>query len=259
MREIKVNVLLDTGSNVTLITEDVAQKLQLEGQECELNLDGIAANTTSYLSAEVAFEVTDLDRSFNKNIVGAQVVPIISDKVHAHDWSKNVSDSDLKIYPPIGKGLIDVLIGLDNSDLLIHRDNREYGDGKIIAIKTLLGWSCIGIIKNDSEETDSCVYYNAYRESLQSMIKKGKKKDQTSLGPVRNSRIEDMLFLSDKTFPVKNVLEPTLANDVIDLDQEKAPADLEGVDLTKGKCFLSIDEKKGIAVYHRAVDFLKKY
>ena len=91
------------------------------------------------------------------------------------------------------------------------------------------------------------------------MIKKGKKKDQTFLGPVRNSRIEEMLFLSDKTFPVKNVLEPTLANDVIDLDQEKAPADLEGVDLTKGKCFLSIDEKKGIAVYQTAVDLLKKY
>jgi hypothetical protein len=157
-----VNVILDTGSNITLLSERIAEKLKLSGKEINLDLSGVGDKRTLCKSKVVNVKVTSMNHTFCMELEKVQVVRSITKDYCAYDWTEYLKRFGLSGYPPTGSGQIDLLVGLDFPSLLIHRDYKE-AKGKPVAIKTHLGWSCSGPI---SDLSTVQALHTRYRERL---------------------------------------------------------------------------------------------
>ena len=157
--ELGVNVVLDSGSNVTLITERAAKKLGLKGVTSELNLRGIGNSSTKKKSALVSFTLTNADRSQEYHFENVQVVPEICDDLKAADWTEEFEKEfgePLPYLPPFREGEVDILIGLDYQIQLFNDQNETrvrggrkfktsmWKSGVLLALKFPLGWTCTG-------------------------------------------------------------------------------------------------------------------
>ena len=143
--DMQVNVLLDTGSTVTLIALPTADQIQLKGEEISLNLSGVTDVTSKIKSRMVEFDVETMDR---KTCCGAikraKVIPVISNDVSNHDWTPVFAKHGLEGYPPANTGRIDVLIGWSNPLFLLQVDRKIITD-QFVLIKSILGWSACGL------------------------------------------------------------------------------------------------------------------
>jgi hypothetical protein len=147
--------MLDTGSDSTLVTEELASLLKLKGLAFDLNLQGISNTKSTIKSALVNIKIHSFDGSVCKEMKEVQVIPSITDAVKARDWTRYLASLGLHSIPPIGNGSIGLLIGQDNAELLLTREFLEGINSKPIAVKTSLGWSCMGIIKERSNPASS--------------------------------------------------------------------------------------------------------
>ena len=143
--DMQVNVLIDTGSTVTLIALPTADQIQLEGEAVPLNLSGVADVVSAIDSQMVKFDIEDMNR---KRCCGAikraKVVPIISNDVSEHDWSPVFAKHGLEGHPPAATGRIDVLMGWSDPLFLIQLDHRIITN-EFVLIKSVLGWSACGL------------------------------------------------------------------------------------------------------------------
>ena len=162
-----INIILDTGSNVTLVTEETVKALELVGKPCKLDLSGISDNKT-----KCASQLIDLNVKQGKYkrllIKEAQVVPLITNDNLARDWSEMMQAHKLTPYTPPLNAKINMLLGLDNFLLMVHKQIRFLGpeedENTPIAVETEFGWTCIAVTKDNSER-------QSYLNSLQDIPK----------------------------------------------------------------------------------------
>jgi transposase InsO family protein len=166
---IEVNSMLDTGSDSTLVTEELASVLRLKGQAFDLNLQGVSNTKSTIKSALVDIKIRSFDGKISKVMKEVQVIPSITEAVRARDWTKYLTRLGLPSTPPIGNGNIGLLIGQDNADLLLTREYQEGSESSPIAVKTWLGWTCMGLVKRKSSQTTSTL--SAYAEAMRSRPK----------------------------------------------------------------------------------------
>ena len=166
------NVLLDCGSNVTLITERLAKQLCLVGRKSVLNLNGIGATKTALQSARVDILVTSKNKQYNKVWKDVQVVPKIAGNLKAHDWTRALAGYGINVdITPFGKGEIDLLVGNDQREVQVQKDSVcDDIEKDPLAIKNVLGWTVSGQV--DSSETKE-----ATRESILYSADRHVKKD----------------------------------------------------------------------------------
>ena len=143
--EIEVNVFLDTCSNVTLLTQNAADRLNLTSSDAKFSLSGIGDTKTSMVSALVDTKVISMDGTFSTVLEKIQVIPVITNDVVALDWSSHLRKFNKQGFQPVGDGKIDLLIGMDYSALILHRDFIEQ-EGEPLYIQTSLGWSGCGVV-----------------------------------------------------------------------------------------------------------------
>ena len=143
--EIEVNVFLDTCSNVTLLTQSAADRLNLNSANAEFSLSGIGDTKTSMVSALVDTKVISMDGTSSTVLEKIQVIPVITNDVVALDWSSQLRKFNKQGFQPVGDGKIDLLIGMDYPALILHRDFIEQ-EGEPLFIKTSLGWSGCGLL-----------------------------------------------------------------------------------------------------------------
>ena len=144
--EIEVNVFLDTCSNVTLLTQDAANRLNLKCTDMKFSLSGIGDKKTSMDSSFVdAVTLKSMDGTSTTLLEKVQVIPVITNDVTALNWIPHLKKHNIRGYPPVGNGQIDLLIGTDYPALTLHRDYVEQKGGPVL-IKTSLGWSGFGIL-----------------------------------------------------------------------------------------------------------------
>ena len=160
--------LIDTGSTITCIDEDFARKLKLpflltrEGRELNLLDRTIQLEGEQHL---VDMQLTSID-NLTHTTIQAWTVKNMAARTAVVDWSERKKDFPhlQKInFPKLPENpKIQILFGLNNTHLFRATDSvmNESNVKDPIAIRTFLGWTCIGISASQKALTkDPTVYF----------------------------------------------------------------------------------------------------
>ena len=141
-----VNVMLDLGSQVTLITEQLARDLGLPGPAEKLSL-GTVDGSRSYPSRRVEFSLQPKGTSQKFHVSGARTTPVLNVSGPAVNWPSTKQQwphlSDLEL-PSTDSSPVVILLGSDALDLIVPRAVREGPAGAPWAVLTRLGWVATG-------------------------------------------------------------------------------------------------------------------
>ena len=138
----------DSGSEVTLVSASLADELSLRrGATSVVTLHTVSGSTTSTFS-HVSMKVQTLHNGDEFNINKALVMPAWSDESYTLPHHYNLSsfsqfdNVDVKKLPH--RSNVDILLGLDNSNLMRVLEERIGEEGEPHAIQTPIGWVASG-------------------------------------------------------------------------------------------------------------------
>ena len=141
-----VNALLDLGSQVSLITEQLATDLGLSGPDEPLRL-GTVSGSSTHASKRVKLRVQPHDGADEFAVPGVRTTPVINVTSSALNWPKEKSKwshlIDLNL-APVTAGPVRVLIGADAMELIMPMAVRRGPAGAPWAVHTMLGWVVTG-------------------------------------------------------------------------------------------------------------------
>ena len=174
-KSMRINALLDDGSTRSYINEDVADCLGLEGEAVSLSVRLLNDTTTSLRSRSVQFDLESCDGRVRKT-VAAQTTKRVTGNMRAINWSHEKNKwSHLNgiNFPSLGRRpTIDMLIGLDLSDLHCSLKEVRGKPGEPIARLTPLGWTSIGSFQqNSGGEVNHMSFLITEERQLDSLIK----------------------------------------------------------------------------------------
>ena len=153
-RRIKVNALLGDARSRTYLNSDIAAELGLEGRPHELTVNVLNDNQEKFEITIVEFIISSLSGKVHKP-VSAYTTERVTGNMQVVDWnlyrSKWKPLKDIK-FPRVGTGpKVDLLIGVDQSDLLYSLEDVRGRPREPIARLTPLVWTCFG---NPELQTD---------------------------------------------------------------------------------------------------------
>ena len=138
----KVNALLDMGSQISLIKEDTASRLGLEGRVQPLRISTVDGSQTRP-SRQVNIEIQSLLSEERFTVTAAQTTPVLNVPGHAINWPDEKLKwphlADLNLQRTASDN-IEVLLGTDAFGLIVPREVREGPPGSPAAVRTRLGW-----------------------------------------------------------------------------------------------------------------------
>ncbi|XP_043228628.1 uncharacterized protein LOC122392278 [Amphibalanus amphitrite] len=141
-----VNVMLDLGSQITLITEKLANDLGVTGPVDNLRLSTVSG-TRSHRSYRVEFDLQPRGSTEQFRVRDARTTPVLNITGPAVNWPAiktqwpHLCDLDL---PGITTASVDILLGSDVLELIVPRAVREGPAGSPWAVLTRLGWVATG-------------------------------------------------------------------------------------------------------------------
>ena len=147
--------LLDSGSSRTFLTQDMAEKLGLEGVDVSFNLSRLNSITQMHTkTATVQVQAANMAG----NVYACNVC--FTDYIPTH-----VPPRLSGVYPHL-EGLslcqraerIDLLIGQDHAELLMPLEVRSGPGGAPYAVRTTLGWTLHGSIACQSPQPVMCMF-----------------------------------------------------------------------------------------------------
>ena len=149
-KSVITHALLDTGSEVSLIRKDIAEKLELQGPDKQLSFGTFNGNDPKITVSQVQFEVCSFDQSYVLPINKAFVVPKLNlshRSVHnlqaACKWS-HLSDLVLTSAEDAD---VTVLIGFDAPEAHVQLEvRRPPTQSAPMGILTHFGWTIVGTI-----------------------------------------------------------------------------------------------------------------
>ena len=173
-KTVTVDALLGRGSDTTIISENVAQYLGLQGEERQVEIKSALSKTVHFNTKLVSFEiVTDNGNSnININAYTASHLDLPTVKYDAKEIKNQYQHLRDIPFSGINDDNVGLLIGTNYADLLIHRDFRAGDPRDPIAVKTVLGWMLVGRSKLITRSSISCnSLLNATLESLNQNVK----------------------------------------------------------------------------------------
>ena len=146
-KTVTVDALLDSRSDTTIISENVAQYLGLQGEERQVEIKSALSKTVHFNTKLVSFEIVTDNGNSNININAYTAshldVPTVKyDANKINNQYQHLRDIPFCDINDDNVGLL--LIGTNYADLLIHREFRVGDPGDPIAVKTVLGWMLVG-------------------------------------------------------------------------------------------------------------------
>lgn len=145
-RKATINILLDEGSDTTLVRDGLLRKLGVNGETKPLKIRGVTGVESRHQSKRVQLQLEGEEgRRFNINVSS---LPKVCEGVPVIGWSKlQIKWAHLDDLPLSETGgRIDILLGLDHASLLIPTDYRIGEANEPCAWKTILGWVVRGPI-----------------------------------------------------------------------------------------------------------------
>ncbi|KAK2558628.1 hypothetical protein P5673_018821 [Acropora cervicornis] len=174
-KSLRINALLDDGSTRSYINEDVADRLGLEGEPVSLNVQLLNDTTAGLKSRSVQFDLESCDGGVKKAVT-AQTTKCVTGNMHAINWvaEKNRWPHLSAVhFQPLGRRpIINMLIGLDLSDLHCSLKEIKGCPGEPIARLTPLGWTSIGPFQEDSRSVvNQMSFFASDGRQLDALIK----------------------------------------------------------------------------------------
>ena len=155
---VPVNVMIDEGSDSTLIRAGLARRLKVSGQPQTLRVDGVGTSSIAYESARVQLQLKIEDG--NVVSVEGSTVPQVTKPVPLVDWSQLKQRwahlSNLPLRSSDGK--VYILLGLDYAHLIAVIKSRVEVAGEPIASRTPLGWIVRGVIGGDLKPSTARIH-----------------------------------------------------------------------------------------------------
>ncbi|XP_071111155.1 uncharacterized protein [Haliotis cracherodii] len=151
-RIIKTFALLDSGSDVTLIHKDLVKDLGLHGDRRKLKV-----KTYNSVSTENSLKVSlDIESASDLDAQRIHLKEAWAVDTNAFDClPQRISDEwehlkDLQL-PDIEPTQVNMLIGVDVPEAHLQLDMIQGLENQPVAVKTLLGWTVMGIAHSDDE------------------------------------------------------------------------------------------------------------
>ena len=165
-KSLKTVALLDSCSSITLIDEEIAKKLGLKKRSSKMTTSINVVRTKSVFDTyQVEVPVTSVD-GLTSFIILAFTMKDLTRNTGIVDWStEKMKFEHLREIPfePVPENpTAHLLIGTDNTDLLVPEKVIKGKSGEPVAMSTPLGWTCYGSSSesqlNDSESDFEAMY-----------------------------------------------------------------------------------------------------
>ena len=147
--------LLDTGSDATLTSEEIADKLKLKGEMRNISVSNVMSMENKLPSKLVNFSVSSNSHPDRVNITNAWVVKNLAIQTRKMD-TKNIAakylylaDIAIDTQTP---SQISILIGADQPHLHLYTDVLKRNPNEPVALQTTLGWIIMGENKGSSNQ-----------------------------------------------------------------------------------------------------------
>ncbi|XP_066920798.1 uncharacterized protein [Clytia hemisphaerica] len=168
----KVNVLLDPGSDTTLISASLVDRLKLPNinSNLKVSISNVLTKKQTMRSRSVNFLLSSCDSSVH--VEDAWVVESLNIKKKPYNVSKMKKQyqhlRDASLPQPLDKD-VEILIGADVPEALLHlKFIKGESSKEPIAVRTLLGWTIFG---GKSGSNDGCSNYISV-QSLDSKLER---------------------------------------------------------------------------------------
>ncbi|XP_074029231.1 uncharacterized protein [Leptinotarsa decemlineata] len=179
--ELEIYALFDEASTVTLLDQDLADKMNLVGEETELGLKWTHEDTCKRLfSKKVSFEIADKNRTTFYQMENAYTVKDMDlprQTVDGKRLKEKWSHLEYIDFASMTQAKPQLLIGQDNWDLITSREVIEGPKNSPALSKTKLGWIAHGNLREFRGRQDSNtvlhIFHNQmnYDEKLHEEIK----------------------------------------------------------------------------------------
>ena len=156
-------MLLDSGAQISLITQELAETLGLTGKNASVTITKVGGEGETIKTKEYKVQLSSIDDSSKRFTVKAIGIPSISDEIAT---VKTSHIPELFRLPNAkfrrGKGNVDLLIGIDQAHM--HTGETKQVDN-LLARKSPLGWVLFGGNTGETELA-SQVYHVAYTKPV---------------------------------------------------------------------------------------------
>jgi hypothetical protein len=185
--DIETYALLDEGSDVSLCTADLANKLGLKGVERNFSLNTVDREGSMKKGREVKLSVSSLNG--DKDIVMDKVwtvdrLPIAAKAIPKQsDVGKWPHLNGLR-FPEIEDKEVTLLIGSDVPEAFWVMDQRRGKTKEPYALRSVLGWTLLGPVNKVNDSNNGSVNFIAYDKQLHQQVEQFWKLDfETDLQP----------------------------------------------------------------------------
>ncbi|XP_062580317.1 uncharacterized protein LOC134242249 [Saccostrea cucullata] len=164
-KTIRVNALLDDASTRTYVNSDVAAELGLHGKLQRVTVGVLNDKTESFETMPVEFQIESTDGRIKTKVEALTADKVTGDMcvVNWREYQNKWNHLKGLEFPVLGKHqLVDILIGIDNSELhYAYREIRGRPDEPVARL-TPLGWTCVGKIYGTNEKCVQTHYNRTY-------------------------------------------------------------------------------------------------
>ena len=207
-RSLKINALLDDASTKTYVNADVAAELGLQGRTEKVTVNVLNGQAETFNTKPVSVKLKSVTGSLSM-VVNAYTVDRLTGNMPVVDWNKykkqwpHLRNIDFPSSPR--RPIVDMLIGLDCTDLLYAIEEVRERPGEPIARLTPLGWTCIGKpFLNDRPVMQTNFAYT-YLLRDQSVIGKQNDCDKEFFETEQMSPLDEKQLQIDQKLELKNV------------------------------------------------------
>lgn len=147
-KKAKINAILDDGSNETFLNEEVASGLGLQEPFETVQVHVLNNSVETFQSMPVKIEIESVAGNFSREIEVRTCPRQVTGGYKVEDWNKRKESwphlQQCEFPKPAKDGIVDLLIGVDNSELHYSMADINGKTGEPIARLGPLGWTCVG-------------------------------------------------------------------------------------------------------------------
>ncbi|XP_058827197.1 uncharacterized protein LOC131687160 [Topomyia yanbarensis] len=162
-KSVSTYAFLDDGSNLTLMEEEVAEELGLNGNISPLCIQWTGSVTRNEpTSRQVELRISNAHGGREYTISEVQTVPRLDLPQQSLDYAElSKQFPHLKGLPvsSFSNAVPRILIGLDNATLKLTLDKRERRSSEPVAAKTRLGWTIFGGGQRGVKRSDRVMFH----------------------------------------------------------------------------------------------------
>ncbi|XP_070132565.1 uncharacterized protein [Drosophila bipectinata] len=166
--------LLDEGSSVTLIDDELIRSLNLKGESRQLNVQWFGGKSAKEHTKVVSLQISAAGKPKRhglKNVYGVANLNLPMQSLRQEDVQAVKANTRLPVMP-YNNATPRILIGLDHAHLGVPFRTKSYGSGRPFAADTALGWVVYGPVngKPSSPLLSSCLLAVPQDDLLEKMV-----------------------------------------------------------------------------------------